>query len=371
MKKNLEENKYNKLEESMKAMASTKVLIAVIGQSGVGKSYFINNMLGLNEGDEGAAEVGDGDTTTKRTVYSHPQNRNLEFADLPGVGTPDFEMSDKYLEKMKAEIHDFFLIFYPATIGDPEKKVIEKLLALKKKFALVRTKADEMTRRREKPLHQSIATSKDKSRTNLEKFGIAAEVEIFVISNINLEIGEFNQLFAFMETNLSRIKREALIVHIHAQTEEIIGKKEKYLTRRAWKAAAFMGIATSVPIPGFDIPINVAALAGEVIFALYTFGLNFEMLVKFPVETFKQLKTAFDIHQKGLNSFIIANIAKAPVVISGILVQQAIEMLLPVTGSLITGSVAYKFYINFLRDVIKRLAGDARTLRKLHVESVV
>ncbi|KAK3092269.1 hypothetical protein FSP39_000529 [Pinctada imbricata] len=352
----------------MKAMASTKVLIAVIGQSGVGKSSFINNMLGLGEGDECAAEVGDGDTTTRRTVYSHPQNRNLEFADLPGV---DFEMSDKYLEKMKAEIHDFFLIFYPGTIGDPEKKVIEKLLALKKKFALVRTKADEMTRRREKPLHQSIATSKEKCRTNLKKFGIETEVEIFVISNINLEIGEFNKLFAFIETNLSRIKREALIVHVHAQTDEIIEKKEKLLTRRAWKAAACMGIAACIPIPGIDIPINVAALAEEVIFARHTFGLNSDMLVKFPAETLMQLKIAFDIHQKGLHSFIIANIANAPVVISSNIVQEAIEILVPVIGSLITGSVSFTFYINFLRDIIKRLAEDARTLQKLHVESVV
>jgi len=61
--------------------------VAVTGNSGVGKSSFINAIRRLTAEDEGAAPVGVKETTLDIQSYSHPCNPFLKFWDLPGVGT--------------------------------------------------------------------------------------------------------------------------------------------------------------------------------------------------------------------------------------------------------------------------------------------
>jgi len=81
--------------------------IAVIGNSGVGKSSFINAIRGLTADDEGAAELGETECTTDIPSYAHPNIRQLKFWDLPAVGTNNFPI---YLDKIQIDRYDFFLL---------------------------------------------------------------------------------------------------------------------------------------------------------------------------------------------------------------------------------------------------------------------
>ncbi|KAK3093174.1 hypothetical protein FSP39_012195 [Pinctada imbricata] len=354
----------------MEAMKSTKLSIAVMGPSCVGKSSFINNMLGLKEGDLGAATVGDGDTTQIRKAYSHPQIKQLEYYDLPGFGTPFFKMTDNYLREIKVESYDFFLIFYSGTISEGDVWIIQKLLDMKKMFALVRTRADEM-KRRAKPLNQSIMEAKDRCETNLREFGIKVKVPTFIISNIDINIGEMNKLFRFIQSSLPELKRKAITLYVQAKTDEIIAQKEEQLLDNAWVAALCMGVATGLPLPGVDIPINYVLLGAEIKSCLLSFGLSAEMFERIPEDVKIRMKTTSAIHKGGVKGYILLNITKIPTIISCALVQEAVEICLPVVGSLITGSVAFVFYLNFLRSIIRKLANEARILRRIYLESVV
>ena len=76
--------------------------IGVIGQSGVGKSSFINAIRGLKSKDPGGAPVGVNQTTTVARAYPHPNNEKLLLLDLPGVETPEFPR-ETYLNAIEVD----------------------------------------------------------------------------------------------------------------------------------------------------------------------------------------------------------------------------------------------------------------------------
>ncbi|KAH3771317.1 uncharacterized protein LOC127843665 [Dreissena polymorpha] len=73
-----------------------QINIAVTGESGTGKSSFINAIRGLRQGDACYAQTGTSETTIAIKQYQHPEHHNLVFWDLPGVGTPQFP-NESYL----------------------------------------------------------------------------------------------------------------------------------------------------------------------------------------------------------------------------------------------------------------------------------
>ena len=83
--------------------------IAVTGETGTGKSSFINALRGVRGEEEGAAPTGVVETTMKRTPYPHPKLPNVTIWDLPGIGTTNFTPQN-YLTEMKFGEYDFFII---------------------------------------------------------------------------------------------------------------------------------------------------------------------------------------------------------------------------------------------------------------------
>ncbi|XP_053373729.1 T-cell-specific guanine nucleotide triphosphate-binding protein 2-like isoform X2 [Mercenaria mercenaria] len=120
---------------------SVPLNIAVIGNSGVGKSSYINALLGLSADDKGAAPVGVVETTVTLTPFSHPGNKNLTLWDLPGVGTPNFP-KDGYLQKINFKKYDFFLVLTATRFTENDIWLAQKIRDLGKKFYLIRTKID-------------------------------------------------------------------------------------------------------------------------------------------------------------------------------------------------------------------------------------
>eukprot|EP00913_Durusdinium_trenchii_P000278 g252.t1 len=61
--------------------------IAVVGNSGVGKSLLINRLRRLRTQAEGWAPVGVNETTREPTMYPYPNQPSVRLWDLPGAGT--------------------------------------------------------------------------------------------------------------------------------------------------------------------------------------------------------------------------------------------------------------------------------------------
>jgi GTP-binding protein EngB required for normal cell division len=130
-----------KLDEYRK----TQVRIAVIGQSGCGKSTFINRLRSLTpeeHSDESYyAEVGVTETTTKSTSYEFPGNPLILLFDLPGAGTANFPI-DTYAAKMDFDNFHAFVILTKDRFQEVDLKIADELRARKKPFFFARTKMD-------------------------------------------------------------------------------------------------------------------------------------------------------------------------------------------------------------------------------------
>ena len=68
------------LEEELAEWGDFPVTIGITGESGCGKSTFINTMRGLDAEDPNAAEVGVIECTTEPTPYVHPSHPGDDFS---------------------------------------------------------------------------------------------------------------------------------------------------------------------------------------------------------------------------------------------------------------------------------------------------
>jgi len=96
----------------------------LVGQTGVGKSSFINSTFGLN-----IAETSEFEACTK---YSKQYARNTRFGDVylidtPGLGESNLELDLKYLNEIKEKIDlDGFTTIYITTLNETRFRPSEK-----------------------------------------------------------------------------------------------------------------------------------------------------------------------------------------------------------------------------------------------------
>ncbi|XP_078594267.1 interferon-gamma-inducible GTPase 10-like, partial [Branchiostoma floridae x Branchiostoma japonicum] len=166
--KNIQEYAY----ENMEAWKNQKVLVGVVGESGAGKSTFINSFRGLSPMDDGAAAVGVTHTTTGTTDYPHPARPdNLIFVDFPGVllkkGTGeerDFDIQ-QYLNEFGEKMQQcyVFLVFSSGRIQHNAVQIGMKAREMGKKVLFVRSQfdLDVLKRRNDNPVYFNDKTEAD------------------------------------------------------------------------------------------------------------------------------------------------------------------------------------------------------------------
>uniref|UniRef100_A0A3B4HCB0 IRG-type G domain-containing protein n=1 Tax=Pundamilia nyererei TaxID=303518 RepID=A0A3B4HCB0_9CICH len=128
---------------------NTQLNIAITGESGSGKSTFVNALRDLSDGDEGAAPTGVTETTSEVTSYPHPNYPNVTFWDLPGIGTTKFP-AEEYLELVGFEKFDFFIIISAVRFRENDVKLTQEIQRMEKKFYFVRSKIDNDVRAEER-----------------------------------------------------------------------------------------------------------------------------------------------------------------------------------------------------------------------------
>ncbi|CAI5695155.1 unnamed protein product [Oreochromis niloticus] len=106
---------------------NTQLNIAITGESGSGKSTFVNAVRELSDGDEGAAPTGVTETTSEVKPYPHPNYPNVTFWDLPGIGTTSFLGFKKF---------EFFIIISDTRFRENDVKLAQEIHKMKKKFLL-------------------------------------------------------------------------------------------------------------------------------------------------------------------------------------------------------------------------------------------
>ncbi|KAK9958115.1 hypothetical protein ABG768_012289 [Culter alburnus] len=128
-------NKYLKKQDLV------ELNIGVTGESGSGKSSFVNAFRGLGDEEEYSAKTGPVETTMEPQDYSHPKYKNVKVWDLPGIGTPNFK-ADEYLHLVEFDRYDFFIIIASDRFRECHTQLAKEIMRMGKNFYFVRSKID-------------------------------------------------------------------------------------------------------------------------------------------------------------------------------------------------------------------------------------
>ena len=357
------------LDKKLQEWKHVPLNVAVAGSSGSGKSSFINALRNLTADDKEGAPVDVKECTKEPTAYSHPTSPNLKLWDLPRVGTKDFSKSYKYLEKVKIDRYDFFLIFSSGRFTENDCWLANQVESISKKFYFVRSKIDSDIRNKKRahPKTFSEARVLEKIRedcsSNLKSF---ESPPVFLISNHHQNRWDFPLLAKQMIEDIPQNKREALILSLNAVSETILKAKRKVLNARAWKAAALSGAGALIPLPGLSVAIDAAIIIEEGKFYKKQFGLDAECLEKLSLRIQKDkkhlrlmLKSLGAISQLAGKEVIKALLANALKYGGGIAAEAAMHYIPLVITQVLAAGVSFTTTVLLLRDIIRIMEKEA------------
>ncbi|XP_005001324.2 interferon-gamma-inducible GTPase 10-like isoform X2 [Cavia porcellus] len=256
------------IQEILSAAENAVLEVAVIGESGTGKSSFINALRGLGHEEEGAAKGGVVETTMKKTPYKHPQYPNVTFWDLPGVGTRTFA-PDTYLEAVGFATFDFFIIISSSRFTCNDALLARKIQEAGKSFYFVRSKVDSdlYNEQTAKPLsfqrERVLQEIQDYCLANLCDIGVP-DPRIFLVSNFHVHEFDFPDLQRTMLEELPAHKRHVFVLMLPALSEASIELKRSILKEMIWLEALKLSAVAFIPLgsifKSFDLPEQEACL---------------------------------------------------------------------------------------------------------------
>ncbi|XP_067268128.1 uncharacterized protein si:dkey-79i2.4 isoform X2 [Chanodichthys erythropterus] len=358
----------NTIEEYLKKQDLVELNIGVTGESGSGKSTFVNAFRGLGDEDEGSAKTGPVETTMEPEVYFHPKYKNVKVWDLPGIGTPNFK-ADEYLELVQFEHYDFFIIIASEQFRECHTQLAKEIMRMGKKFYFVRTKIDSTitAEKRKKNFDQkkTLDTIREDCENGLKKIGIEDAV-VFLISSFELSKYDLNQLQERMEKELPQHKRRVLLLPLMNITLEINEKKKKALEANIGKVAFLSACVATVPLPGLSFAVDLAIVKKEAETYYSTFGLDDPSLQKLCErygKTIEELKSLMKSPLRfGINSAsLLALLGAASLAVDENAVEYVVS-LIPIIGSLMAGGMSYMTVSTMLKRVLNDIAEDARNV---------
>ncbi|XP_028404317.1 interferon-inducible GTPase 5-like [Dendronephthya gigantea] len=248
------------MDERLKTWKDVIINLAILGDSGSGKSSFINAIRGLRSSHPLGAETGSTETTKVPSSYEHPTNPNIRFWDLPGVGTPSRPEFIKFCKEIKIELYDTFLIIVSKRFTEFHRQFAETLTSMGKPFFFVRSMIDQAI---EAERHD-YGDTRDEMRT-MEKVrkecteslkGMKlSEEDIFLISNHHPDKWDFDRLKKAIFDKLPSNLKESFILSMRFFSEEVLCAKIKVLGERRWMDS-IASIVTKLGLGPFSLFID-------------------------------------------------------------------------------------------------------------------
>ncbi|CAL9683564.1 unnamed protein product [Knipowitschia caucasica] len=298
-----------KVKKYLNDLEKAPLVIAITGESGSGKSTFVNALRELDDSDEDAASTDVVETTMEPIKYSLPKNSNIKLWDLPGVGTTKFT-ANEYLMKMEFERFDFFIIISSDRFRENDAKLAQEIQKMGKKFYFVRSKMDnsiQNDKRKYKKITEDEYNAKLKMQTlqrirdnctkELGKLGIQSP-KVFLISSVALQDYDFHDFWKTLEKELPAFQRDVLLLALPNINLEVVNQKIEVLEGKIkWYALTSAGVA-AVPIPGSSVAVDTAIILKFVNECQTSLGLTHDSLLrlswvtKVPIEEIrKELKS--------------------------------------------------------------------------------
>ncbi|XP_057211003.1 interferon-inducible GTPase 5-like [Triplophysa rosa] len=356
----------NTIKEYFKQQERVELNIAVTGESGSGKSTFVNAFRGLGDEEEDSAETGEKETTMEPQVYPHPNYKNMKLWDLPGIGTSNFK-ADKYLQQVKFERYDFFIII-ANRFRECHTYLAKEIISTGKKFYFIRSQIDFAIKNEKKKKNFDQKKTLDKIRENcvngLKEIGGMDDPVVFLISSCDLSKYDFNLLHERMEKELPQHKRHVLILTLPNITLEINERKKEALKKDIFNVAFLSACVAAVPVPGLSIAVDLSIISLQIRKYLNAFGLDKKSLKILceqsgqTMETLENLITS--VWYKGLlTGSLLSKLLDSTLLVSEDAVERAFSII-PFIGSLVAGGLSFVTVKLMLNKAIDDIAEDAR-----------
>uniref|UniRef100_A0A671U6F4 T-cell-specific guanine nucleotide triphosphate-binding protein 1-like n=1 Tax=Sparus aurata TaxID=8175 RepID=A0A671U6F4_SPAAU len=357
-----------KIQERLDKENNTPLKIAITGESGSGKSTFVNAFRGIDNSAEGAAPTGATETTSVVTPYPHPKYPNVTLWDLPGVGTTKFP-ADQYLKHVGFEKFDFFIIISATRFTENDVKLAQEIQRMKKKFYFVRSKIDSdlYNERRSKREFSETRTKeriKDNCIQGLQEQGIQSP-QVFLVSSFELRLHDFSLLTETLERELPEHKRNALLFAMPNISQQIINKKKEAFQAKIKWYASLSAVGAAVPVPGLSIAVDAPLLAGVVTQYVFGFGLDRPSLKRLAEITgvpFDDLMTVIisPLAARKITADLIIKVLSQCASTAALLAAEEGARFIPIIGIPVAMGLSFTATYSTLNFILTKLADDAQ-----------
>ncbi|XP_042372976.1 interferon-inducible GTPase 5-like [Plectropomus leopardus] len=373
IKKALESNNRaladKKIREYLDKENNTPLNIGITGESGSGKSSFVNAFRGINKQDEGAAPTGVTETTMEVTPYSHPNCPNVTLWDLPGIGTVSYP-AKKYLKLVGFERFDFFIIISADRFRENDAKLAQEIKKMKKEFYFVRSKIDQNLRdekeSRSSEFNEQTTLSQIREYCiqSLKKQGVVSP-QVFLVSNHHPHLYDFPLLLNTFERELPAHKRKALLMAMPNISLEVINKKKKAFDSKIKYLATLSAAVAAVPVPGLSAAVDISLLVGVVTRWVFGFGLDIPSLRRLAFYAHVPLDDLRDIIVSSLAAVditpelvlrLLAEVGGA----ATLLAAEEVCRFIPILGIPASMALSFTFTYRALKTFLNMLAEDAQ-----------
>ncbi|XP_074837180.1 interferon-inducible GTPase 5-like [Carettochelys insculpta] len=353
----------SRLQEMLESLESIRLDVGITGETGSGKSSFINALRGLGDEDAGAARTGVVETTREPTPYHHPRYPNVTIWDLPGIGTPDFH-PNTYLEQVGFSRYDIFFIITSQRFTTNHAALARHIQDMDKSFYFVRSKVDadlDSSLRRQPSSYSEVGVLEEIRQNCLEGLqahGITSP-RVFLLSAFDLSKYDFHLLEETLEKELSHHKRHAFLMALPNIVLHVLEKKKAATLKQMWLVSTMACGVHAVPIPGQLISCNVDILARTLKDYCKSFGLDDDSLEKLGAQVGQsvgQMKVVIKSPlAKEISSTLVVQLLTQA---AGKVPKLSNELLssVPVLGSMASGALSfattYKMLRSFLDEVV-------------------
>ncbi|XP_078425928.1 interferon-inducible GTPase 5-like [Cetorhinus maximus] len=259
-------------------LESVTVHVAVTGTPRVGKSAFINSVMGFKDGEDGAAPTGPAQQVTKPAPYSRPGNPSSVFWELPSVPGPGLS-SGNYLKTVEVDKYVGFFILSSTWFTWEVATLASELRRVGKQFYLIRTKIDlGPPGYREKEFVEDVLnvfTADHFANLNIE-YAIA---HFFCVSCHQVDRFDFLECVQALQRNSSPpLQKHALLLSLHylANKMELKDSLREFIP----VSAVYSCLIDPIPVEQLPYQANVHFLYNEIRLYRVLLGLDYPALSK-------------------------------------------------------------------------------------------
>ncbi|KAF1388279.1 hypothetical protein PFLUV_G00088540 [Perca fluviatilis] len=242
LKESIELNKLSDVKDAVEDLLISRINLAVIGGRGDEKFAFINSILGLGPGDDGAAPSPSSVAPEELAVYPNPKHPDFRLWDLPPVPPASPFEPEGYMDRVKFPRYNAVLMTFTQT---PQPNSVDVYL-------------EARSQQRQTVYFILLASAKDTEKSLEEKRKASMEVltsqgvtlpKVYLVRPSTLENFDFPGLLEDMGGDLPEIRAHALLLALPTLTSTLVSQKKEAFKALVWAAASLSGGMSAIPVP--------------------------------------------------------------------------------------------------------------------------